>query len=209
MRRWVAPVAANAITVTEVSVKNFGFLIAYVIPGFVIVTSAATLSATVRSWLGPTAGTGPTVGGFLYATVASMAAGMIASAIRWLIVDFIHHHTGVPAPAWDFSVLQQNIAGFEAMVEYHYRYYQFYANTLIAILAWVINPRALILLVTSEPGLVAIIPPLLVLLFLSSRDALQKYYTRSESLLHTKIMRKDRFNDQWSKSRKSQCQVTS
>ena len=75
---------------TDVSARNFGYLVAYIIPGFTVVTAAGAYSPIVRSWLG-TAPPGPTVGGFLYVTLASVAAGMAANALRWLILDAIHH----------------------------------------------------------------------------------------------------------------------
>jgi hypothetical protein len=73
------------------------------------------------------------------------------------------------------------------MVEFHYRYYQFFANMLIAILlsypltrisgavAAVIGPLA-------DVGFVVVS----IVLFLASRDALQKYYRRAGQVLASK-----------------------
>jgi len=49
------------------------------------------------------------------ATLASVAAGLSVSAVRWLVLDTVHHRTGVRQPSWDFSSFQRNRAGFVAL----------------------------------------------------------------------------------------------
>lgn len=106
----------------------------------------------------------------------------LMSTLRWLILDTIHHHTGVESPNWNFGALQVNFNAFEGAVENHYRYYQFYGNTLLAMLAavashWLWAERGL--------GYVDLVIALLMpLYFLGSRDALKKYYARSKDILH-------------------------
>jgi hypothetical protein len=65
---------------TEVSGKNFGFLIAYILPGFVRLWAISYFSPTVRAWLvsSSSAAGAATVGGFLYVTLASVGAGLAA-----------------------------------------------------------------------------------------------------------------------------------
>jgi len=87
----------------------------------------------VRVWLSASATDQPTIGGFLYATLASVAAGLTASTVRWLIIDPLHHMTGVPQPRWNFARLPESLAAFDRLIDIHYRYYQFYANTLVAL----------------------------------------------------------------------------
>ena len=62
---------------------NFGLLIAYLLPGFVALWGAAYHVEAVQSWLRSTAPDAPTIGGFLYATLASTALGLVISAVRW------------------------------------------------------------------------------------------------------------------------------
>ena len=76
----------------------------------------------------------PSIGGFLFVTLASVTAGMTASAVRWATIDRLHHCTGVVKPAWDDSKLPERLEAFEAIVEAHYRYYQFHSNSLVAML---------------------------------------------------------------------------
>jgi hypothetical protein len=119
--------------VQGVSARNFGLLIAYVLPGFVTLWGVGLVSPAVHLWLvGSTAG-GPDVSGFLYTSIASIAVGMTVSAVRWATVDSLHAATGLVRPAWDDSRLSEQLRGFEALVENHYRYYQFYANMLVAL----------------------------------------------------------------------------
>ena len=73
----------------ELSVANFGILIAYVLPGFTALWGVSYFSETVQVWLGSSAGDAPTVGGFLYVTLAAVGAGMTVSTVRWMIVDTI------------------------------------------------------------------------------------------------------------------------
>jgi hypothetical protein len=72
--------------------------------------------------------------GFLYVTLASVRAGMTVSTVRWATVDPLHALTGIRRPLRNDARLQDRLAAFEAPVENHYRYYQFYANMLVALL---------------------------------------------------------------------------
>lgn len=56
-----------------------------------------------------------------------------------MFVDTIHHATGLRLPAWDFSLRLQ---AYQLLVEFHYRYYQFFANMLIALAFSYITYRA-------------------------------------------------------------------
>lgn len=177
--------------------RNFGILIAYLVPGFVVLWSLREHSEIIRSWLGSSPTPTPTVGGFLYGTVASLALGIMVSTVRWLVIDAIHHHTGLREPTWDFSRLQMNLAAFEAAVENHYRYYQFYGNMLVAMIIAAIGGQPL-------PGLplgaatasTAVVIFLTAVLFVASRDALRKHYARTAMLLGLTQWRKETTDDE-------------
>jgi hypothetical protein len=161
----------HSASVREVTTANFGLLIAYLIPGFVMLIGVSELSPAVASWLATNTESGPTFGGFLYGTLASVMAGLTASTVRWLILDSLHHRTGLRQLAWDFSRLQTNVSAFDVLIEIHYRYYQFYGNTLVALLF------DLVVAVRGWP-LAVVVAILCVLFFLGSRDTLRKYYER-------------------------------
>jgi len=169
----------------EVSPFNFGLIVAYLVPGFVILWGLSFYSPIIAVWLaGPAQQNVPTVGGLFYATLASVACGMIANVFRWAIIDTLHHCTGVRMPRWDFSLLQEKLGGYELMVELHYRYHQFFANMLIAIVFTYIAYRS------TPNGSAMPFGPMDVgfvivglVLFMGSRDALKKYYRRAGELL--------------------------
>lgn len=166
------------------SITNFGLLIAYVLPGLVGLWGLGQLSPAVRTWLGSGTVDSTSVGGFLYLTLASVAAGLTASTFRWILIDPVHHRTGVRPPVWDFSRLADRVEAFDLIIEMHYRYYQFYANSLVAATfsyaCWRIGSG----LATSPIGLVdfafAVVAPTF---FAGSRDTLKRYYTRAGNLL--------------------------
>lgn len=164
----------------DVTSSNFGLLIAYVIPGFVTLWGLSAVSDTIRAWLLGGSGDLPTVGGFLYITIASVGAGLTVSTIRWLVIDWIHHRTGIHQPDWDFSRLHETVAAFDVLIEIHYRYYQAYANLIVAVAtATAIRSFA----EGWKPGELALAILLCWLFFLGSRDTLKKYYRRVEGVL--------------------------
>ena len=167
----------------DLSGKNFGLLIAYILPGAIVLIGLGAFLSFVRSWLLSPSEAQPTVGGFLFVTLASVAAGMTASAVRWATVDRLHHWTGVVKPAWDDSKLNERLEAFKAIVEAHYRYYQFHSNCLVAMLfsyaAW--RPSFGSRPFWSDLGIVF----LSAIFFAVSRDNLRRYYGRAAVLLGT------------------------
>ena len=108
------------------------------------------------------------------------------SAIRWVIVDSVHHATEVVPPTWSFGNLDDKLQGFLLLVESHYRYYQFYANMFVAAAFAAIaclagNGGAARAFSWPGAGFLA----LEIVLFAGSRDTLRKYYARTRQLLNT------------------------
>lgn len=159
-------------------------MVAYLLPGFIALAGIARLVPAVARWLQPTLEQGGTgLGPPVYAVLAATAVGMVLSCFRWILIDHAHHLAGVRAPQWDVDRLEARLAAFSTLVEYHYRYYQFYANTLIAVavtyLIYRIVGGAEPLGIVSDLGVFV----LCAALFAGSRDALKKYYTRTEQLM--------------------------
>jgi hypothetical protein len=159
---------------------NFGLFIAYVLPGFTALQGLPYVSDSVAVPSGLAHGAEPTLAGFLYGTVEAITVGLTVSAVRWLVLDTLHHRTGLRPASWDFALLERNVAAFEFLVHIHYFYYKFYANMVVA-LAWAYFSRAYAL---GWRGLVYGL--LAALFFLASRDALGKYYHRAGRLLHAR-----------------------
>lgn len=176
----------------DVTNQNFGILIAYIIPGFTLLAGLSTVYEPLRVWfpLSPVSldeiaiTSSHTIGGFLYATLMSIGVGMILGAIRWAVIDTIHHRTGVGRPAWDGAELQKNLRAFSFLIEIHYHFYQFYGSSTIAVV--------ILLAARLYAGIwpFGTLDVLLILLagifFAASRDALTKYYARTSGFLTPK-----------------------
>lgn len=168
---------------SEPSNRQFNLIVAYLLPGFVGLAGIVPLFPAVADWLRPVDqreyGIGPTV----YALLAATATGMIVSCFRWIIIDQLHHATGIKPPAWDDKRLADVLGGFDYLVQNHFRYYEFSANTLVAgIWAYGVNrlmKTLPILGVGTDIGMVL----LTLVLFAASRDALARYYGKARQLL--------------------------
>jgi len=171
---------------STLSSQNFGLIIAYLLPGFVALWGVSYFSPTVEGWIAASQQDLPTVAGFMYVTLASLAAGVTVSAVRWAIIDHLHHATGIVPPAWRFAHLEGKLQGYLTLIENHYRYYQFYANMFIAA-AFAFSAR-LFVEGPAFPRPVAAMCGFLILemiLFAGSRDTLHKYYSRTQQLLNS------------------------
>jgi hypothetical protein len=162
----------------DVTTSNFGLLIAYLLPGFTVVWGISYLVPPVRVWLGAVPATSPTVGGFLYITLASVGSGMIVSTIRWAIIDTIHYWTGIRPSPWDFTQLQNNVAAYDLLRNIHYAYYQFYGNGAVALSIWYAACWISLQRLWPPPwgwGILGVIG-LELLFFAGSRDTFRKYH---------------------------------
>lgn len=163
--------------------QAFGLLIAFVAPGVVVLWGACFLAPSLRTLLLMPADAGATIAGMLFASIGAVSCGVTVSAVRWAVIDRLHAWSGLPPPAWNFARLASHARAYELLTEIHYRYYQFYANMLVAI-AFAVGSVALS---NARPdfdawtgaGFAAIA----VILFFGSRDSLKKYYTRVSAVL--------------------------
>jgi len=168
-----------------VSDRNFGILIAYLVPGFTTLWGASYFSETIHEWLTGASGGGPTVGGFLYVTLAAVAAGLTVSTIRWATIDTIHHKTGIPRPTWDFGQMQQHFNAYDRLEYNHYAYYKAHGNMVIA-MAFLFVARRISLGLFSWGWVDLIVLMLAAIFFGGSRDTLRKFYVRVSNLLGAK-----------------------
>lgn len=191
----------------ERSLHDFGLLIAYLLPGFTVLWGASPLVPLIENLIFPIAPDAPTLGGFLLGTIAALAVGLFISTVRWAVIDTLHHHTGIPAPKWNFASLQHNIAAFSVLIDIHYRYYQFYAGMVISLFVVLFIRRfdeALGWLQWTwvDAGIIVGI----VLFYIGSRDTLRKYFMRTEQLLameHTSQPRPQRGTPNRTRNRQS------
>lgn len=168
--------ASRPVATEESSLTNFGLVIAYVLPGFTALEGFPLITPSRTAW-GTTGDPNPTLTAFLSGTVMALAAGLTVSTVRWLVIDTIHHKTGLGRPNRDFARLERSVAAVEYLDLVHYRYYKFYANMVVA-LVWAYATKDYTL---GWRGLLYL--PLVVLFFFASRDALTKFYERTGKLL--------------------------
>ncbi len=163
--------------------SNFGILIAYLIPGAIVLLGLTPFSPLLQGWFASSPPDAPSIGGFLFLTVAALAAGMTVGAVRWAIVDSFHAWSGLPVPDFDFSKLGPNVEAFRLLIEIHYRHYQFYANSGVATAFAYVSHRISLGFHGSWGWLDLGVAFLEVVFFVTSRDTLHKYYHRSRQLL--------------------------
>ena len=162
---------------------QFGLLVGYLLPGFLGLVGLTPMAPAISGWLQGVnlgdAGIGPPI----YAVLSATMMGMIFSCFRWLVIDHVHAWTGVKAPVWNFKLLKGRLEELTYLVDNHYRYYQFYANTLVAVVFAYPIHRLLktspFLGVGTDLGVII----LCAVLFAGSRDALAKYYHRAGQLV--------------------------
>jgi hypothetical protein len=170
------------ISFMEILNRQFGLIIAYVLPGFVALAGIAPLVPAVAGWLEPT-GQGVGLGPPVYALLAATAAGMTVSCFRWLLIDQLHAMTGLGAPVFNARALEERPSAFTYLVESHYRYYQFYANTLVSVVWTYGIHRWLRTSPLLRFGSDVAVLILCAVLFAGSRDALEKYRSRCGQLV--------------------------
>jgi len=158
---------------------DFGLVIAYILPGCLILTGLSFVNPHIATWISGSLGTAA-LGGFLFVILAAVGAGLTASTVRWLLVDFIHHRTGIAPHHGDFHKLAERTEAYSFLIEIHYRYYQFYANTLIA--GWF--AYGCWRLQELDWGFIdGAVLPFSLLFWAASRNTLRNYYIKTKALL--------------------------
>jgi hypothetical protein len=169
----------------EITDKNFGLIIAFLLPGFLLLwmLSLADIGNS-EAWLNSFSD--PSVSGFLYVTLASLALGLIISATRWAVVDHLlgcgFRLFGKPLPKINFSRLRDadKFAAFQGVNENHYRYYQYYSNTLVAFVVGCLTYLARGKEASHATLVIGIV--LALILLAASADCLVKYHARASEI---------------------------
>lgn len=168
-----------------ISNDTFGPLVAYLIPGATALIGFEPYSPLLRSWLASAPPDAPTIGGFLYLTLASLAAGMTMNAVRWAVLDPIHAVTGLSMPAFNFARLAGREQAFALLIDIHYKHYQFHGSMLIATAVAYVGWRSAEGFASGVGMFDLLVALLEVVFFLMSRDTLGRYQRRAAQLLGT------------------------
>jgi hypothetical protein len=168
--------------VEEALHRSFGYVIAYILPGLVALGAIGMIRPEWALLAGVTDSSQITLSAWICLLLASLGAGLMVSAARWLLIDTLHHRTGLAAPPLDFGQLPQRLEAFLVAVEHHYRYYQFHANLFVSLLlvmaAHLTRPA-----VPWSWKVYTALGALELLLLITSRDCLRRYYSRLGQLL--------------------------
>jgi hypothetical protein len=169
----------------SVSNTTFGPLIAYLVPGATTLWGVGLFVPGIQAWFATQPEQAPTIGGFLYLTIASIACGMTVTAIRWAVIDTLHQRTGLGVPNLNFAKLADRVEAYHLLIEIHYRHYQFYANMAVATAIAYLRFRVQAGFSPWFGWLEVMFVALELVFFGTSRDTLSKYHRRSAQLLGT------------------------
>lgn len=163
------------------TLKSFGVIIAFLLPGFIATWGLSYHSGLVSTWLAGCEASSTSVGGVALAMLLALGCGLIASTVRWMAIDTLHHRTGIQKRDWDFRQLQPSIGAYQILEENHYRFYQFYGNSLCALVFTILCGKLDAPMNWGQQDIVMFL--VAVVLFLGSRDCLGKYYKRVDDLM--------------------------
>src|ERR1035441_9077609 len=123
---------------------DFGVVIAFVAPGFVAFWAAAYHMPLATAWMAAAADKEQNVGVFLFVLLASLSLGLVVSGVRDLVIDnllrwrFLGKHAVSPLNLDWSKADEKKLILLLAARDNHYRYYQFYSNTLTALIFWAV-----------------------------------------------------------------------
>lgn len=121
---------------------DLGVVIAFVAPGFVAFLALSYHMPTARAWLDAASVSDQGVGVFLFVLLASLSIGLVVSGVRALVIDNVLRWRAlgrfvVPTYTVDWRQIdEQKLTVLITVRDAYYRFYQFYANTLVALLFW-------------------------------------------------------------------------
>ena len=118
----------------DITNKNFGYIIAYILPGLIGVWGTSFKFKFVQDWFTGAEKGMPSLGGFLFILLLSLTLGLFISVIRWLVIDNLHWLMGIKSFKLDFSKLDEKYSALQLIIDNHYQYNQFYSNSIIAII---------------------------------------------------------------------------
>jgi hypothetical protein len=168
----------------DVTDKNFGVIIAFLLPGFLLLWGLTYSHDELGKWLtAMSSKDAPLIGSFLFATIASLALGLIVSAFRLAIFDWsLYKLTRLKRPRINSSKLKNKdtLEAWSAIIENHYRYYQYYANCVVAIAA----AFGSYLVVKGPPAaqISVLVVVTLIVLGWAAREELRSFNERAEDI---------------------------
>jgi hypothetical protein len=170
---------------------TFGMILAFIAPGFLGFVAASYHLPSARAWIEAAQNSEQSVGIFLFAALASVTSGVIISGLRDLAADplFCSGCLGlvgkIELPKAGFRKLSEPsvLTAFEATIENYYRYYQFYANTAVAIALLTLSRIVAVCPPVWPKGWWIITILLMILLGISAYRSLKRYAISASEIL--------------------------
>jgi len=171
--------------------EKFPKFIAFLIPGFLSLWGLSRYVGDVRQWLGTASSASTSVGGFLFVVLASLGLGVFVSGVRYFLFDKFLLRWGVPKQVSDEEEAARTDALTQAVYEdlrdQFYRYYQFYANTAVALVfalvLWWFGGGLAALPGSKRAAVLSGAVVALVFLYFSARDSITKFRNKKATLL--------------------------
>lgn len=110
-------------------------VMAFIVPGGVVLFAVATGSETVRAWFAG-ASSGPTLAGFAFVMIGALALGFVLTAVRFCVFEVIRwggRPLVPPAPALNESKRAECAALYLDLRRNHYDHYLASANLAVAL----------------------------------------------------------------------------
>jgi len=168
--------------VTEDLHKLFDPLIGYVLPGLMTLYGLSFYVPVIGVWFGLAAEKETTIGGFFFVVLASLGIGLVVSGLRCLVID---EYCMPKKPQFNYANRKNdNDSALADIRSNHYVYYQFYSNTLCALVVtlflWhhAVRPPW-----STWGGVASAMIVASVVLYFSARDCLKKYDEKTKGIL--------------------------
>ncbi|MFI6155873.1 hypothetical protein ACIBCA_24670 [Kitasatospora sp. NPDC051170] len=120
----------------DFTISTFGLLIAYLLPGFLVLYGVSFWSPQVEGLFNTFRAAKSDVGLSLLMLMASLTAGLILSPMRHLLYEVWCRFGAAKLESADFQKLGEagKLDSFRTVVDEHYRHHQFYGHCSLAIL---------------------------------------------------------------------------
>ena len=167
---------------------DFGILIAFVAPGFVAFWAASYHIPMATAWMTAASDKEQNVGIFLFVVLTSLSLGLVISGVRALVFDRLLRcgllgKLAIRQLKLDWSKIdEKKLPLLLTIRDNHYRYYQFYSNTLTAFILWVLA-RAFANATPLSWPFWALSATASVALLLAARESLDKYVVAVDQLI--------------------------
>jgi hypothetical protein len=122
------------VSVKELTSTSFGYIIGFLLPGLFGLYGLGLWLRDVQDLLKPAASTDATIGPSFFLLLSALTMGLLLSAVRFFTFEkWICKSHSLDADIFKKLAGIDKLAAFNAVVEQHYRYHQFYGGCAVAV----------------------------------------------------------------------------